>query len=156
MLSRRSLAVLGWLAVVLVATLAGIGAVRLVGDSLTGTPGGVRSQADVARDLAAASSRPTTRPTTAAPTATGTPTASPHQDGQMRTFSISGGLVTARCTGDQASIVTWRPADGYTLRDSDVGPDDEAEVKFESTGGDHSEIKIRCQGGQPVRVGHDD
>ncbi|GAA1887296.1 septum formation initiator [Asanoa iriomotensis] len=153
MLSRRSLAVLGWLAVVVVATLAGIGAVRLVGDSLTGTPGGVRSQADVARDLAAAASG-TPAPATATPGPTTSPR--PTAGGQLRTFNIAGGLVTARCDGGLASIVTWRAADGYRVRDRDDGPDDEVEVKFERTGGDHSEIKIRCEGDQPVRVGHDD
>jgi hypothetical protein len=44
---------LGWVAAALVATVAGLGGIRLVGDSLTGTPGGVLTEDDVQRALAA-------------------------------------------------------------------------------------------------------
>jgi hypothetical protein len=51
---RPTLAViLGWVAAALVATVAGLGGIRLVGDSLTGTPGGVLTEADVQRALGA-------------------------------------------------------------------------------------------------------
>jgi hypothetical protein len=49
---RPTLAVaLGWVAAALVATVAGLGGIRLVGDSLTGTPGGVLTEDDVRRAL---------------------------------------------------------------------------------------------------------
>src|SRR4051812_30564477 len=54
---RTAVVVLGWLAAALVATLGGI---RLVSESLTGTPGGVLSQDDVARALEQAGPAPVT------------------------------------------------------------------------------------------------
>ncbi|NMO54008.1 hypothetical protein HH310_22850 [Actinoplanes sp. TBRC 11911] len=49
---RPTLAVaLGWVAAALVATVAGLGGIRLVGDNLTGTPGGVLTEEDVRRAL---------------------------------------------------------------------------------------------------------
>ncbi|WP_089253691.1 hypothetical protein [Asanoa hainanensis] len=152
-MSRRSLAALGWLAAVVVATLAGIGAIRLVGDSLTGTPGGVRSQAEVARDLAAAADR--SPAPTIAPPASPTESTTPPSDVQRKTFQIAGGTVVARCENGLVSIETWSAAQGFALRDLDEGPDDEAEAKFEGAGG-RSEIKLECRAGQPVRKGHDD
>lgn len=159
MVSRRSLAVLGWLAAVVVATLAGVGAVRLVGDGLTGTPGGVRSQADVARDLAAATDPPPTRPATTAepgpdPTAP-EPTAPAADDTRRATFVVTGGSAVARCAGELVTIESWSPAQDYAVRDRDLGPDDDAEVKFAGPAGEF-EIKVECRGGRPVRVGDDD
>jgi hypothetical protein len=155
---RRSLAVLGWLAVVIVATLAGVGALRLVGDSLASTPGGVRSQADVARELAAASGRPA--PSTAPPTATATPSSTPtaptaSADPGLKTFVTPGGTVVARCANGAVSIESWWPAQGYKLDHLEEGPDRDAEVKFRGSAG-RSEIKLRCDGDQPVRSGDDD
>ena len=40
---RTFLVVAGWLATALVATLIGLAAIQVVGEGLTGTPGGVRS-----------------------------------------------------------------------------------------------------------------
>ncbi|GIF64883.1 hypothetical protein Ais01nite_29180 [Asanoa ishikariensis] len=150
-MSRRSLAVLGWLAAVVVATLAGIGAIRLVGDSLTSTPGGVRSQNEVARDLAARSATPAR---TAPSHSTGSAT-TPTSDARPKTFQIEGGTVVARCENGLVKIETWSAAQGFALRDLDEGPDDEAEAKFEGSGV-QSEIKLECRAGQPVRKGHDD
>ncbi|HTF08559.1 MAG TPA: septum formation initiator [Asanoa sp.] len=155
---RRSLAVLGWLAVVIVATLAGVGALRLVGDSLASTPGGVRSQGDVARDLAAANARPA--PSTAPPTATATPssptTAPTATAGPVRkTFEARGNTVIATCVDGLAKVVYYAAAQGYSVDDHDDGPEQEVEVKFRGPAG-RSEIKIRCNGDQPVQSGHDD
>jgi len=146
-MARRSLAVAGWLAAAFVATLVGMGAIRLVSDTIASTPGGVRSQEEVARDLAAA----TPRATSAAPTSSPQPTKA---DNQL-TFAIDGGVVVARCTSSGAEIVTWTANQGYSLDDVDEGPEREVEVKFDGPDGD-SEIKIRCDDGRPVRVGHDD
>jgi hypothetical protein len=156
---RRSLAVLGWLAAVVVATLAGVGAIRLVGDSIAGTPGGVRSQAEVERDLAAAVARrsPTPAPVSPTPSTGPTPsgTASPAPEANRKSFRITGGTVVAVCEGGLVSIVSWWAADGFAMRDLDPGPDDEAEIRFEGSRG-RSEIKLGCQAGHPVQTGHDD
>jgi hypothetical protein len=149
MFPRRSIAVLGWLAAVVVATLAGLGAIRLVGDDLTGTNAGVRSQAEVARELAAATGAPTTRPTATGPTPT------PADDARRGTFAVRGGSAVARCAGDLVTLESWSPAQDYRVVDVDQGPDDDAEVKFQGPGG-HFEIKVECHGGRPVQVGDDD
>src|ERR1700760_4779621 len=51
-----AVAVAGWVAAAALATLIGMGGVRLIGDSLTSTPGGVLDEQDVARALAASPS----------------------------------------------------------------------------------------------------
>lgn len=48
---RIAIVVAGWLAAAVVATLVGLGGIRLVGESLTSAPGGVLSQEDVAEAL---------------------------------------------------------------------------------------------------------
>lgn len=53
------LAVAGWLAAALLAIVVGIVAIQLVGASITGTTGGVRSQDDIERALAATPPAPT-------------------------------------------------------------------------------------------------
>ncbi len=49
----------GWAAAAALGLLIGLGGIRLVGESLTGTPGGVLTQDEVDRLLAAASAEPT-------------------------------------------------------------------------------------------------
>ncbi|MEV4618176.1 septum formation initiator [Asanoa sp. NPDC049573] len=158
-MSRRSLAVLGWLAVVIVATLAGVGALRLVGDSLASTPGGVRSQADVARDLAAATARPAPSTGTATPSPTAAPTAAPTTapatEPGLKSFSSPGGTAFALCVDGVATIKSYSPALGYAVDDLEQGAGREAELKFRGPRG-RFEIKIRCDGDEPVRSGHDD
>ena len=61
-MGRRSILVAtGWVATAAIATLIGLGAIRLVGESLTGTPGGVRSEAEIERALASPEPAPTGR-----------------------------------------------------------------------------------------------
>lgn len=68
---RRSLvAGAGWAAAAALGLLIGLGGIRLVGESLTGTPGGVLTQEEVARLLAAASAAPAPDPTSADDTET--------------------------------------------------------------------------------------
>ncbi|WP_039906425.1 hypothetical protein [Micromonospora lupini] len=152
-MGRRSLLVaVGWVATVAVATLIGLGAIRLVGESLTGTPGGVRSEAEIERALAAP------EPTSAAPTAAapaGTASAAPSLDaGVRRSFATDGGTAVAECGPAGVRLVSWAPAQGYRVRDVDRGPDDDVEVKFEGSGGRH-ELKVRCIGAEPVAVTDD-
>ncbi|WP_250006430.1 septum formation initiator [Actinoplanes sp. M2I2] len=138
----------GWLAAALVATLAGLGGIRLVGDSLTGTPGGVRSAEDVERALAAAPvpSAPTSAPPSAA--ASSSPAAA---RGTQAVFAGAGGTATVRCRpGDQAYLDSWSPAPGYRVHDYDRGPDDEVRVRFEGPDG-RAEFRFHCAGGVPQR-----
>ncbi|OON27168.1 MULTISPECIES: septum formation initiator [unclassified Micromonospora] len=147
---RRSLlAVAGWLATAVLATLVGVAAIRLVGESITGTPGGVRSQEEVERALAAP-----------APTASGTsspgvgePTG-PAGPGARRAFATAGGTAVAECGPGGVRLVSWAPAQDHRVADVDRGPDDDVEVTFVGPGGEH-ELKVRCVGGEPVAVADD-
>jgi len=141
----------GWVAAALVATLAGLGGIRLVGESLTSTPGGVHSEADVARALAAAtpsaaappSSTPAAAPPSAQPPSSARPIA-------RTTFPSAGGTVSVHCEpGNQAYLDSWSPRPGYQVHDYDRGPDDDVRVRFEGPDG-RVELEFRCRDGVPV------
>ncbi|MGC5287480.1 septum formation initiator [Micromonospora sp. DT231] len=154
-MGRRSLLVAaGWVATVAVATLIGLGAIRLVGESITGTPGGVRSEAEIERALASPEPAPTgaTGGGSAAPGTTGAaPSASP---GVRRGFATDGGTAVAECGADGVRLVSWAPAQGYRVRDVDRGPDDDVEVTFAGSTRQY-ELKVRCIGSEPVAVADD-
>ncbi|MBM7489224.1 hypothetical protein JOD64_000446 [Micromonospora luteifusca] len=172
-MSRRSILVAtGWVATAAVATLIGLGAIRLVGESITGTPGGVRSEAEIERALAspepgpAATSVAPPGPDATSATATGpgttsaapgpgttsiTPTAS---SGVRRGFATDGGTAVAECGAGGVRLVSWAPAQGYRVRDVDRGPDDDVEVTFEGSAREY-ELKVRCIGSEPVAVADD-
>lgn len=153
---RPLLAAAGWLATAVVATLIGVAAIRLVGESLTGTPGGVRSQEEVARALAEpvpSAVVPTGSPTGATPSPS-TATPSPRA-GARRGFATTGGTAIAQCGPGGVYLVSWTAAQGYRVDDVDRGPDDDAEVSFVGPGGEY-ELSVRCVGGQPVAVPDDD
>ncbi|MEV1156879.1 septum formation initiator [Micromonospora chokoriensis] len=157
-MGRRSILVAtGWVATAAAATLIGLGAIRLVGESITGTPGGVRSEAEIERALAA----PEPVPTGTAPTASGTsaapggtsaaPSAS---SGVRRGFATDGGTAVAECGAGGVRLVSWAPAQGYRVRDVDRGPDDDVEVTFQGPTREY-ELKVRCIGSEPVAVADD-
>ncbi len=165
---RRPLMVgAGWAAAAVVATAIGLAGIRLVGESLTSTPGGVLSQQQVDRALAEASDSPSASPaespsaspspsdtpTTASPTTTTATGPAPAQ----RSFAVRGGTAVAVCSGSQAYLVSWSPAQGYRVERTRQGPDREVEVRFDSGHGHgHSEIKIRCANGIPYADKADD
>ncbi|MGC5031740.1 septum formation initiator [Micromonospora sp. DT229] len=154
---RTLLAVAGWLATAAVAMLIGVAAIQLVGESLTGTPGGVRSQEEVARALAEPPPVAPGVPTSAAPTpdptaSTGTPgsPADPSAEaGSRRSFTGPGGSAVAECVPGGVYLVSWTPRQGYRVDDYDRGPDDDAEVSFVGPSGEH-ELSVRCVNGVPV------
>ncbi|WP_433112706.1 septum formation initiator [Micromonospora sp. CA-246542] len=152
-MSRRSVLVAaGWVATVAVATLIGLGAIRLVGESITGTPGGVRSEAEIERALA--SPEPAQSGTVGA-TAGGPTTPAPSASaGVRRSFATGGGTAVAECGADGVRLVSWAPAQGYRVHEVDRGPDDDVEVTFEGSAGRH-ELKVRCIGTEPVAVADD-
>jgi hypothetical protein len=149
---RSLVAVTGWVAAALVATVAGLGGIRLVGDSLTGTAGGVLSEEDVTRALAAATPTPAATPSASASSspATSAPASRPpaSRPPALTSFPSSGGVAIAGCRGDQAFLDRWSPNPGYQVRDVDAGPDDEAKVRFESDDR-HVDLRITCSGGVP-------
>ncbi|MFY1622087.1 septum formation initiator [Micromonospora sp. WMMD723] len=153
---RTLLATAGWLAAAVLATLIGVAAIRLVGESITGTPGGVRSQAEVERALAAPEPTPAA-PSAPAASASSSPTVGPAATpGQRRSFSTPGGTAVAECVGSEVRLVSWAPAQDYRVKDVDRGPDDDAEVTFAGPAGEF-EVNVGCIGGEPVaRPGDND
>lgn len=154
-MGRRSILVAaGWVATAAVATLIGLGAIRLVGESLTGTPGGVRSEAEIERALASPEPVPTgtTGPGPVGPgTTSPTPSAS---SGVRRGFATDGGTAVAECGAGGVRLVSWAPAQGFRVRDVDRGPDDDVEVTFQGPTREY-ELKVRCIGAEPVAVADD-
>ncbi len=149
---RALLATTAWVAAAIVATLIGIGAVRLIGESIAGTPGGVLSRQEVDRELAKA-------PATAPPASSTVPPAAPSSGaapaplassaGSRRVLAATGGSVIAECVGTAVRLLSWAPAQGYRVHDAEPGPDDEVEVDFRGPAG-RAEVKVRCVAGQPV------
>ncbi len=162
---RTVLAVAGWLATALVATLIGLAAIQVVGESLTGTPGGVRSEQEVARALTEPA--PTTPTTPATPTTrTDIPAQTPQsltvqpaspsaEAGNRRSFTTPGGSAVAECRPGGAWLATWSPRQGYRVDEVDRGPDDDVEVTFVGPSGEY-ELSVRCVGGVPVLEPDDD
>lgn len=163
---RPFLAAAGWLAATIVATLVGLGAIRLVGDGITGTPGGVLDQRDVERALAASptgAATPTAAPTgaTTPPTVATTPTAGaadPTAAGGSpaagrRSFATAGGTAVAECGPAGIRLVSWSPAPGYRAKDADRGPDEHVEVRFTGPEGEY-ELRLRCVDGRPTATRH--
>jgi hypothetical protein len=154
MRSRALLATAGWLAAALVATLIGIGALRLVGESIAGTSGGVLSQEEVGRELARspaagagpASPSPSANTEPASGTASPTPSAPASGTGAAGTTRVlmaKGGQVTAECHGSTVQLLLWSPAQGYQTHEYTRGVAEEAEVDFRGPAG-RSKIKVRC------------
>lgn len=133
----------GWVAAAALATLIGMGGIRLIGDSLTTTPGGVLDQQDVAKALA--QPVPSSSPTPSGPAAT-TPPAKP--SGVRKGFSSAGGSVIAGCRDGRPYLVSWAPSPGYRVTRQET-ESEHAEVRFEGSGG-RSEIRIACSGDTPV------
>ncbi|KAB1911713.1 septum formation initiator [Micromonospora sp. AMSO31t] len=154
---RPLLAAAGWLATTAAATLVGLAAVQLVGSGITGTPGGVRDQREVARALA--SPAPVATTPGADPTPGATPAAAaanrpPAASGTERTFRTAGGTALAECGPDGVRLVSWSPAQGYRVKEVDRGPDDRVEVRFVGPEGEH-ELRLRCRGSEPVATPDD-
>ncbi|MFJ6167768.1 septum formation initiator [Micromonospora orduensis] len=152
--SRSILIAAGWVATVAVATLIGLGAIRLVGESITGTPGGVRDEAEIERALASSEPAATGATGGASPDASAGTVAPSSSSGMRRVFATDGGTAVAECGAGGVRLVSWAPAQGYRVRDVDRGPDDDVEVTFEGSAGEH-ELKVRCIGAEPVAVADD-
>ncbi|MCG5471811.1 septum formation initiator [Micromonospora sp. LAH09] len=161
-MGRRSILVAaGWVATAAVATLIGLGAIRLVGESLTGTPGGVRSEAEIERALASPEPVPTGTTGTGS-VGPGTSSAGPGatspapsaSSGVRRGFATDGGTAVAECGPGGVRLVSWAPAQGFRVRDVDRGPDDDVEVTFQGPTRGY-ELKVRCIGSEPVAVADD-
>jgi hypothetical protein len=110
----------------------------------------VRSPDDVERALAAATATPTG-------TATGTPTGTPTGTATMSTDGSGGvvsslipGIVTVRCDGALATLVSWSPNPGWRADDPYQGPAAHVSVRFESDVYEDYKVTASCVDGEPV------
>jgi hypothetical protein len=144
----------GWLAAAVLATLIGMGGVRLIGDSLTTTPGGVLDQQDVAKALASpVSPSPSLVPSPApSPTSSPSRTAPATPAGERRAFSSAGGSVIAGCRNGRPYLFSWSPSPGYAVTQQET-ESEHVDVRFEGFGG-RSEIRVGCSGNTPVQQQH--
>jgi hypothetical protein len=150
---RQLLVIAGWLATALVATVAGVALIGRLGESLSGPSGDVLSAGQVRQALATittaspAYATPPAAPSTTRPAPDATVTPGPSS--RTKLITTRGGVVMASCHGDQVTLHSWSPAQGYEVDDVDPGPDDEAEVIFESDDSE-TEIKVHCTPAGPA------
>ncbi|MFE5209978.1 hypothetical protein [Streptomyces sp. NPDC056600] len=166
---RPLLAAGGRLAAAALATVAGLAAVRVIGDGITSSTGtDVLTPREAARQLASASALPSPAADPApGPSGSPTPSRSPGPSGASAEVSPSGatppaspgparkvattpgGTVVAECHGALVTLKSWAPAQGYGVKKAEPGPDEHAEVSFEGAAG-RVEIRWRCADGRPV------
>ncbi|MEV6735792.1 hypothetical protein AB0N14_02140 [Streptomyces sp. NPDC051104] len=150
---RALLAMAGWTAAAVTATLTGLAAVQLIGDGITAsTDSGVLTPQQVERQLASATASQSADPSTASPTPPQTPaptTRIPSTGAVKKTLSTPGGTVIAECNGATVRLVSWAPAQGFGVKRADRGPDEHAEVTFEGATG-KIELRVSCVNGRPT------
>ncbi|HLU71242.1 MAG TPA: hypothetical protein VKZ82_03615 [Nonomuraea sp.] len=143
--------VLAWVVTAIAATGAAVAVLGLLGGGLTGTSGRVMTQEEARAALTrvtATPARPPSSPVTKTPGAT--PSAAPETE-LIRTV---GGTVIASCSGDEVTLRSWSPAQGYSVDSVEPGPGSKAEVEFEPDADDAEdvEVKVGCADGRPVRL----
>jgi hypothetical protein len=161
-MSRRALLIVaGWLAAAAAAIGTGLAGVQVIGGGITtGSGGDVLTSAEAADQLARAGPPPAASPSTAVPSPSAMPssaTSPPAGPTNLRTLTGTAGFVIAGCTPAGAVLISWTPAQGYSIERADPGPGGEyAEVRFRSGGGRSGKgngevrVRVRCVGGVPV------
>ena len=154
--------VAGWLAAAILSTGVTLAAVSSIGTGIFGSSAGPLDRQEINQALATPEPavEPTAQPpTTAEPPATPQPTATPEPSesgGRPSVVTSAGGTVVARCAADDlVELLSWSPAQGFSVDNAEHGPAREVEVEFESED-DDVEMKIRCVDGVPVDVDDDD
>ncbi|HEX6468383.1 MAG TPA: hypothetical protein VF069_04755 [Streptosporangiaceae bacterium] len=142
---RVFLALAGWAAGACVATGVGVTAVSLLGEGISDSAARPLSSADVRRalDQPAEASESPAGTSTPAPPSTARPAA-----GQSRVLDTAGGTVVAGCAGDQATLTSWSPAQGFHGEVVERGPAPVVSVKFESSGTEIL-VTVDCASGVP-------
>ncbi len=132
----------------------GFGAAGLVADPFTATGGDQvtladsRGANDSAAPLASGSTTPAPRRTgSASPSSGGTPVAPAPV---VRSLTTRGGLVSGSCTRGLVTV-SAAPTVGWSIKDVEGGPTQEARVRFERTGDGEGRVEVRahCVGGVP-------
>ena len=132
----------------------GFGAAGLVGDPFT-DPGGNQvtladagGGSDSAAPPASGSTTPAPRRTgSASPSSGGTPVAAAPV---VRSLTTRGGLVSGSCTRGLVTV-SAAPTVGWSIKDVEGGPTQEARVRFERTGDGEGRVEVRahCVRGVP-------
>jgi len=145
---RQALGFLGWLSATLIATAVGLGAVSLLSEGLTSDAMTPLSSDAVAKALASAgpgAPTPTSGPSPGTPSAT---------TGPSRSLSSPGGTVIARCEGDLAYLMSWSPAQGWSVDEQHRGPASSTMIQFEGDTDRNDDLEVTltvtCRSGSPV------
>jgi hypothetical protein len=146
---RVILGIVSWLVVGGAATTAGVAAIDVLEDGITGK--NVRPLDDDAVHRALSRAGATRTPSAPVPS----PTASP-AGGVTRNLGARGGTVTARCEGGKVTVLGAIPAQGFHTDGVERGPAASSSLTFESAEEEYA-VTVDCQGGSPaVHVAEDD
>jgi hypothetical protein len=160
---RRSAVVLAWVLATVLAAGVAWWAVGTVGRGSGSIDSAVLSSAEVASALAAqrALATPTPTPTgsptpTSSPTVEPTPTTTPTPEPTVappptevvRNWTVSGGVVSTSCLGDQITLLYATPSDGWGVEIKTSGPS-ELEVEFDLHEEAETTVTARCVAGTP-------
>ncbi|HZE31015.1 MAG TPA: hypothetical protein VE198_06210 [Actinoallomurus sp.] len=146
---RVILGIVGWLVVAGAATTAGVAAIDVLEDGITGNS--VRALDDEAVHRALSQAGATRPPLTPVPSPSASPTG-----GVTRNLDAGGGTVTARCEGGKVTVLGAIPAQGFHTDGVERGPVASASLTFESEEEEYG-VTVDCQGGSPaVHVAKDD
>jgi hypothetical protein len=146
--------VAGWLAAAVLSTGVTLAAVSSIGTGIFGSSAGPLDRQEINEALA--TPEPTGSPTEPEPT--GSPTEPEPTDpvAEPSVITSAGGTVVARCAaGGLVELLSWSPAQGFSVDNAEHGPAREVDVEFESED-DDVEMKIQCVDGVPVDVDDDD
>ena len=152
--------VAGWLAAAVLSTGVTLAAVSSIGTGIFGSSAGPLDRQEI--NAALTTPTPTVEPTpqpSETPEPTGSPVTGPaptEPGAGPSVITSAGGTVVAQCAADGlVELLSWSPAQGFSVDNAEHGPAREVEVEFESEE-DDVEMKIRCVDGVPVDVDHDD
>ncbi|HEX6328760.1 MAG TPA: hypothetical protein VFZ72_19490 [Jiangellaceae bacterium] len=150
---RTAMVVAGWLAAAVLSTGVTLAAVSSIGTGIFGSSAGPLDRQEINEALA--TPEPTGSPTEPAPTGSPTEPAPTDPVTEPSVITSAGGTVVARCAADDlVELLSWSPAQGFSVDNAEHGPAREVEVEFESED-DDVEMKIRCVDGVPVDVDDD-
>jgi hypothetical protein len=131
-------------------------AVSSIGSGIFADPTRTLDQSEIAAALASSSARESSPNGSRTASPSPSPSASPSSEAPSaepvasmpQAFDSPGGSVIARCTGPDAEVVTWTPAQGYQVEGENQQGHD-VEVEFES---DERTVKVRvsCVDGRPA------
>jgi hypothetical protein len=136
----------GWFGAVVLAVLVGLAAISVIGAGLMSSSGSrPRSEAEVAREVAALPPAPSSSPSPSASESLGPSPAA------TKSFPTRAGSVVAACSSAGAEIVSMAPYAGFAVHEQTRGAQREAEGEFRGTSDDKDRVKITvtCPGGTP-------